>query len=178
MTHTGCLDADTFLAVIASTPLVSIDLIIVRGGVEVLLGLRANRPAQGSWFVPGGRIFKNERMREAIVRIVESELGLGMEFKTGTLQSTLLGAFEHFYADCFAGDVGVSTHYAVIAHVIHVAADFALPNHDAQHAAMRWWSLNQAMLSNQVHTLTKDYLSYFPAVDALRDPSNKKVTGQ
>ncbi|MDP2000518.1 MAG: hypothetical protein Q8K22_13130 [Rhodoferax sp.] len=55
------LDFDTFLDVVNHTPLVAVDLVLVRGGHEVLLGLRNNRPAQGFWFVPGGRILKNER---------------------------------------------------------------------------------------------------------------------
>jgi colanic acid biosynthesis protein WcaH len=44
---------------------VSVDLVLVRDGREVLLGLRTNRPAQGSWFVPGGRILKNEKRADA-----------------------------------------------------------------------------------------------------------------
>ena len=41
------LDFDTFLDVVNHTPLVAVDLVLVRGGHEVLLGLRNNRPAQG-----------------------------------------------------------------------------------------------------------------------------------
>ena len=52
------LDFDTFLGVVNHTPLVAVDLVLVRGGQEVLLGLRNNRPAQSFWFVPGGRIIE------------------------------------------------------------------------------------------------------------------------
>ena len=187
MTSPIFLDAESFLNVVAATPLVSIDLVIVRGGTEVLLGLRSNRPAQGSWFVPGGRVLKNEHMQHALVRISEVELGLGKMFQNGALQSTLLGVFEHFYADCFAGDANVSTHYVVITQVVHVAADFMLPRHDAQHAALRWWPLADAANSDQVHNHTKDYFSHlYRAVghaeaaqptEALRTFSIKKATG-
>lgn len=158
MAASGRLDAETFLNVVAATPLVSIDLVIVRGGVDILLGLRTNRPAQGSWFVPGGRILKNERMQQALWRIAEDELGLGAAFEDGVLTSTPLEVAEHFYVDSFAGDAGVSTHYVVIGHIVHVAADFALPVCDAQHALMRWWSLTDALASHQVHRFTKDYV--------------------
>jgi hypothetical protein len=63
------LDVDIFLDVVARTPLVAVDLVLVRGGSEVLLGLRNNRPAQGFWFVPGGRIRKNEPLHTALVAL-------------------------------------------------------------------------------------------------------------
>lgn len=177
MTSSGRLDATTFLNVVGATPLVSIDLVIVRGGVEVLLGLRTNRPAQGRWFVPGGRIVKNERLQQALVRIAEDELGLGKVLETGVLKSTLLGVFEHFYADSFAGNDEVSTHYVVLAHVMCVDADFMLPKHDAQHAALRWWPLTDALTSDQVHRFTKDYLPCLSSFNVVSDQSTKKVVG-
>ena len=41
-----------------------------------LTGLRSNPPAQGAWFVPGGRIRKNEPLALALDRIAREELGL------------------------------------------------------------------------------------------------------
>ena len=69
------LDFDTFLGVVNHTPLVAVDLVLVRGGQEVLLGLRNSRPAQGFWFVPGGRILKNEPRQAALARVAQDELG-------------------------------------------------------------------------------------------------------
>ena len=51
---------EEFVQLLRALPLVSVDLVLVRDGREILLGLRNNRPAQGSWFVPGGRIFKDK----------------------------------------------------------------------------------------------------------------------
>ncbi|WP_324295571.1 NUDIX domain-containing protein [Rheinheimera sp. UJ51] len=59
------LDNSTFSTVLASTPLVSIDLLIENTKGEILLGERKNRPAQGFWFVPSGRILKNESLAAA-----------------------------------------------------------------------------------------------------------------
>lgn len=116
------LDSQTFANVVAATPLVSVDFIVVRGGREVLLGLRNNRPAQNFWFVPGGRILKNESMQTALYRIVEKELGLGAHITNGELKPSFHGVYEHMYQDCFAGDVGISTHYVVLAYKIEVVA--------------------------------------------------------
>ncbi len=47
------LDQKTFLTVVRSAPLVSVDMIVRDRDDRVLLGLRANQPARGWWFVPG-----------------------------------------------------------------------------------------------------------------------------
>ena len=61
--------------VIRAAPLVAIDLIIRNGRNEMLLGLRNNEPARGSFFVPEGSIRKNERLRKAFARILQAETG-------------------------------------------------------------------------------------------------------
>lgn len=50
------LSQEDFATVVRSTPLISIDLIVENERGEFLLGKRTNRPAQGFWFVPGGRV--------------------------------------------------------------------------------------------------------------------------
>jgi len=69
------MDKKQILNIIDSTPLVSVDLIIENPNKEILLGKRNNRPAQGFWFVPGGRIDKNEEIAGAIKRISTKEIG-------------------------------------------------------------------------------------------------------
>ena len=75
------LSLEIFKTVVASTPLVSIDLIIRNSQEQVLLGLRNNRPTQGYWFVPGGRIQKDERLENAFRRLVSVELGVNAQGK-------------------------------------------------------------------------------------------------
>ena len=57
---------EDFATVVRSTPLISIDLIVENAHGEFLLGKRLNRPAQGYWFVPGGRVQKDEPLRAAL----------------------------------------------------------------------------------------------------------------
>lgn len=143
------------LEVVAATPLVSVDLVLLRAGREVLLGQRTNRPAQGFWFVPGGRILKDETRLQAMARIAQREFGVNV------LQYAprFLGVYEHFYDDCFAGDVGVSTHYVVLAYWVEIPAGFEIGEGDDQHAELRWWPLELASCHGQVHPYTKTYLS-------------------
>lgn len=146
------LSKETFLTAIESLPLVSVDLIIQNSEGKYLLGLRSNRPAQGFWFVPGGRILKNEKKEDALARILLKELGV----KELSSEVVFYGAYQHFYQDCFEGDIGISTHYVVLAHNLTVHAD-AVSIADNQHSEMRWWSKEELLSSAQVHQYTKDY---------------------
>lgn len=67
---------EDFATVVRSTPLISIDLIVENTPGEFLLGKRLNRPAQGYWFVPGGRVQKDEPLHVAFERLTETEPGV------------------------------------------------------------------------------------------------------
>lgn len=109
------LPDETFKSVIQHTPLISIDLIVRNEQGEVLLGKRVNAPAKGYWFVPGGRVRKNETLDDAFVRLVKEELGI--ESGITRADAKFLGVFEHFYDDCVFDDE-VSTHYIVLGYEV------------------------------------------------------------
>ena len=140
------------MEVVRLTPLVSIDLIVRNPGGQVLVGLRSNKPAQNTWFVPGGRICKDERMAAAFRRISQNELGTALEMS----QARFLGVYEHLYEDNFAGAAGVSTHYIVLAYEITLTQPLSsLP--EAQHAAYRWFSVADLLRAEDVHPNTQAY---------------------
>ena len=147
---------ENFLQVVDATPLVSVDLIVRDENGRVLLGYRLNRPARNAWFVPGGRIRKNERIAEAIERISERELGVSLK------PATLVGAFDHLYDDNFLDVPGISTHYVVLAFAVQVRSDLPV-KHDEQHASLRWWKPDEILESPEVHENTKAYLREPPA---------------
>ena len=144
------LTNEDFLRIVDSTPLVSIDLILRNERGEILLGLRTNRPAQGLWFVPGGRIRKNERVNEALLRISRRELGMEIS------QAKLLGVFDHLYPDNFLGAPDVSTHYVVLGMEATwpVGANVQA---DDQHDEFKWWTVAEILASVAVHENTKAY---------------------
>lgn len=146
------LDATTFETVIASTPLVSIDLLVKNRKGEFLFGLRNNRPAQGHWFVPGGRIQKNESLDAAFSRLSKEELGVELELSAAKFK----GVYEHFYKDSIFGK-SVSTHYVVLAY------EFCLPTgtvilDSEQHSRVLW--AKPAELSQ--YSIHQHSLNYFP----------------
>jgi colanic acid biosynthesis protein WcaH len=146
------IDDKQFLEIIDATPLVSIDLILEDNEGRVLLGKRVNRPAQGDWFVPGGRIRKNETLADAMARISLVELGKAISIT----DAKLLGTYDHIYTDnCFGKD-GVNTHYVVLGYQVNAQAGLKVVTDD-QHSEVRWWSISELLNSDEVHQNTKNY---------------------
>ena len=125
------LDEATFKTVVASTPLVSIDLCLVCEG-QLLMGLRQNEPLKGHWFTPGGRVLKNERWQDGLVRIAKTELGLNVNSD----DFELMGVWDHFYKNS-AIDECVSTHDVNLPHVCYLETQPEL-SPDSQHESVRW----------------------------------------
>lgn len=147
------LSTEKFLQTIDLTPLVAIDLIIPNEDGEYLLGHRVNKPAQGFWFVPGGRIRKNERLDDAFRRIARDELGSVAVERT---DADLVGAYEHLYDDNFSEQPGISTHYIVLGYKLRRPIELVnLPN--TQHAAYRWASREEIVADPTVHLNTRVY---------------------
>ena len=69
------LDDKLFKIVVNSTPLISIDFIIKKDN-KILLGRRLNKPSQNYFFTVGGRINKNETIKNAMSRIAKNELNI------------------------------------------------------------------------------------------------------
>ncbi len=109
------LPDQVFKTVIQSTPLISIDLVVRNEKNEVLLGKRLNAPAKDYWFVPGGRIQKDESLDDAFKRLINEELGLNLNIKR--LETNFLGVYEHFYDDNVFDEL-TSTHYIVLGYEI------------------------------------------------------------
>lgn len=145
------LPAEHFSRMVADMPLVSIDLVVRNARGEALLGQRLNRPAQGCWFVPGGRIRKDERIAQAFARLTQEELGQSIAIEA----ARFLGVYEHHYPDNFSG-TDFSTHYVVLAYELVLDLSLAaLPAE--QHGHYRWWPVAELLTSPVVHLHTQWY---------------------
>jgi colanic acid biosynthesis protein WcaH len=146
------LDKELFSTVIKSTPLVSIDLVVKNKQGQTLLGQRLNRPAKGFWFVPGGRILKDESLATAFKRLTLDELGEVFNIE----QASLLGPYDHFYDDNVFGDE-FSTHYVAIAYVLVIDHELSHLPVDIQHGTYQWFDIASLASNEQVHINTKNY---------------------
>lgn len=146
------LEHEELALAVKLTPLVSIDLIIEDKAGRILLGMRENEPAKGFWFVPGGRILKNERIANAFERIIKDELGLEISYD----QAEFVGVFEHLYPTNFAKKEGFGTHYVVLAHKMKILNNSNIIA-DSQHKELVWFDKQLILSDDRVHTNTKAY---------------------
>ena len=144
------LSNELFQTVITHTPLISIDLVVRNSSGEVLLGLRSNKPAKGFWFVPGGRIYKDEPLDKAFARLTKLELG--QSIPRG--EATFLGVYEHFYQDNYFGEE-FTTHYVVLAYELAIQTCDCLPHE--QHEKYSWFNRECLLADRMVHANTKAY---------------------
>lgn len=147
------LNKQEFTEVIDRTPLVSIDLVVENEKGEILFGLRTNRPAKGYWFVPGGRILKDETLDDAFLRLTQNELGV----EINRSDARLLDIYEHFYEDSVMGGKP-STHYVVAGYHLKVQQNsLALPIGD-QHNEYKWCAKAMVKGDASIHKHSSDYM--------------------
>jgi colanic acid biosynthesis protein WcaH len=164
------LGRDEYLAVVTNTPLVSIDLVIVDEEGYILVGKRTNEPALGTWFVPGGRVGKDETLDAAFERIAKDELGHGNWIRASAKP---LGVFEHFYSTNFTGSDDIGTHYVVIAYAV-VSDGLRLEQLPTdQHSAFEWVKSGGVTKARDTVSLHDNTEAYFAFVDG--DPDTGAV---
>ena len=146
------LSKEIFSTVIENSPLVSIDLVIKNTQGQALLGKRINKPAQDYWFVPGGRILKDESLASAFKRLTKAELGQDFSID----QATLLGPYDHFYTDNVFGD-SFSTHYVAIAYVLTIEKPLTSLPIGEQHDGYQWVDISEISSNKQIHKNTAAY---------------------
>lgn len=150
-----------FAEACAALPLVSIDLVLTNADGQLLLGKRNNAPARDFWFTPGGRIWKNEALNNAKLRIAHDELGLPASVLG---RAILMGAWDHFYPDS-AFDPNVSTHYVNLPHWLEVSSEevssLQLPQGPKeQHASWQWLPLDEVAIDRSVHPYVHIYAQW------------------
>jgi colanic acid biosynthesis protein WcaH len=141
------LDNQIFKTVINSTPLISIDLLVKKDN-KILLGKRINKPAKGYLFSIGGRVYKNETIDSAMMRIAKNELNIELK-----LTPRFIGVFEHFYDDSIYH--GLSTHYINLVYEIEIQETLNRPTE--QHNEYQWLTIDELLKSKNVHNYVKDY---------------------
>lgn len=141
-----------FSHVVRHAPLVSIDVVVRDPEGNVLLGLRANEPARGTFFVPGGIVRKNESVEAAFARILAVEIGCN----TSLAEANFLGVFQHFYNANRFGDPGYGTHYVVLGYELKLGLRPDIVS-DSQHKEFRWMTEAEIVSSARVHPNTKAY---------------------
>ena len=152
MDSPNALDDEEFSKIVRLAPLVSIDLIIRDPDRKVLVGVRNNEPAKNFYFVPGGRVRKDETLEAAFVRILAAETGCSVDFK----EARFLGVYQHMYPNNRFGHPGYGTHYVILAYELNLSRRPAIVL-DAQHLVAEWMDEAELRAAPDVHPNTKAY---------------------
>lgn len=164
---------ESYLDCIKHTQLISVDLVIESQG-KVLTGFRSNAPARGTFFVPGGRVFKGESIPEAIRRVSLDEVGVPLLPADGES----MGVWNHVYPDNFDNE-DFGTEYVVFAYrfnadnldeerkiailggskVCHKnkKEDKKEDKYQNQHEEIRFISINDILNNRDVHEFVRNY---------------------
>ena len=87
------LDNKLWEIIVGNMPIPAKDLLFFSNEKGLLMGKRLNKPAKDFYFVPGGRVFKNENKENAIKRIASEEIDLSIN----PIDCVPIGTYDHFY---------------------------------------------------------------------------------
>lgn len=124
------IPTETYRQFLASMPIACVDIAIVHRGA-VLLVKRKDAPARGQWWVPGGRVWKGETMRETAARKAAEEVGIPCHV------GPIIHTAETIFPD---GPGGVAVHSINACFFLYpAAARVRISAHlDAHHGAAKW----------------------------------------
>lgn len=130
-------------------PIPCVDLIVKNKADEILLVKRANQPAKGEWWFPGGRINHGESRIDAAERKLKEECGLnGVSFKEWkTIDIFLFDQDEDYLSH------GISSLYIVEIIEYNVHLDGQSLDHN--------WKIIEDWVKNLKESLLKNTLREF-----------------
>lgn len=155
------LAPDKYFCALSLTQVVSVDLIVKNSEGKILVGKRKNRPAQNYYFVPGGRIYKNETIPKGIERLLEMELGVHGK----KCSYNFMCISDHIYDDNFLGGVteakqSVGTHYVCIGIEVDLLGQYIDEKvFSDQHSDIKWLTTDELQNREDVHKNTKLYIN-------------------
>jgi colanic acid biosynthesis protein WcaH len=119
---------ELYTQILEHMPIACVDIAIVSHG-GVLLVKRKDAPAQGQWWVPGGRVTKGEMMRETAARKAREEVGIACHV------GPIIHTAETIFPD---GPGGIPVHSINSCFFLYPMNDATLPHLDDHHTDCRW----------------------------------------
>jgi colanic acid biosynthesis protein WcaH len=86
----GPIPRALYAQVLEHLPIVCVDVVVRDGCGRVLLVRRADEPAKGDWWFPGGRLLEGEALADCAARKCREEVGLPVRVlrRIGTYETT------------------------------------------------------------------------------------------
>lgn len=130
MANTNYVDTKLYQQIHGAVPIVCVDFVLKKDD-SFLLAKRTNKPAQGQWFLHGGRIMKNETVEDAVLRKTKEEVDI-----EATIVK-MLGVDETFFPD---GPFDNSTHTINIVFLVVPANPESSITLDSQNEEYQWYT--------------------------------------
>jgi len=92
------LSNEEFISTYSKVPRLCVEVVIIDKQKGLFLTKRNIEPSKGLWHSPGGTVYYDETLREAVVRIAKKELGVDVEVvkELGVME---IRFDNHFYHD-------------------------------------------------------------------------------
>jgi ADP-ribose pyrophosphatase YjhB (NUDIX family) len=129
-----------------SVPIFCVDVIAVDGRKQYLLIKRKNKPLQGQWAFPGGRVLKNEPVHEAAIRKLEEETGLMGSF------IRQIGFYEYIEREGYFE--GMTAHIPIVVCLVNIEGPTDVVPDRSQVLEHKWCQ----KIEPQLHEHLKDML--------------------
>jgi colanic acid biosynthesis protein WcaH len=112
MTQHKINDTD-YKIILENIPICCVDIFIFHND-KILLIKRNIEPEKNKWWVPGGRIYKNETIENAIIRKAYEETGLNVKI------NKIMGVYETMFNTGIYEDLKTGTHTINICSLVEI----------------------------------------------------------
>ena len=137
------INKELYTKILDSVPIITVDIVIFNPEKDkVLLFKRENKPLQNTYYTPGGRVNKNEKLIDAIIRKAKEEIGINIKSK----EIKYCGIIEEFFDDSNFKEVLTGTHNINIFYK-YIINDITNIKLDNQHQKFDWFNINDPNLN-------------------------------
>jgi|GEM_PF-1066145 len=142
------ISAEIYSGIVQSLPIPCVDVFLYNAEIDAyLMLLRSNAPAQGVWWMPGGRIYKGESFFEAAQRKTQIESGIA------GVPIAQLGTYTTYFPDSAWGKtVTTDTRNTVILSL----CGWNAPSLDKDHGGWKWVPMREAPTDPYLHAAYKE----------------------
>ncbi len=143
------ISRDLYKKILENAPMCAVDFVLVYNN-KVLLAYRTNEPAKDQWWLPGGRLYKNERLEDAIRRKAYEEVGIKVDIEKK------IGCYEVMFKESPFKNIKSGLHYIAICYLVKPLNDNVEIKLDSQHLKHKWIDKIERTLHPYVKTVLKD----------------------
>lgn len=140
---------EEYVKILRYMPVCCVDLVIHHKG-KVLLVYRRRDPAKNKWWLPGGRIYKNEKFEEAAYRKAIEETGLKIKIKKK------LGSYDYFDKKSSFKQIKNGVHTPVIGFLVETVKENQPIKIDSTSSDYKWIDRIEEELHPYVKKVLKD----------------------